>query len=169
VRFEGDDRMNSPMRARVGRYIYLPESKTSDGLKLADGTRRRLPDFISATRGPGMRVKRCACMWCTPTMGICHATDSAFPVSRPTDRLDRTLVQKALNYLPESKTSDGLKLADGTRRRLPDFISCMWCTPTMGICHATDSAFPVSRPTDRLDRIPGQRVWKMHPRPAHPQ
>ncbi|KAJ5416404.1 Kae1/YgjD family [Penicillium cf. griseofulvum] len=34
---------------------YLPESKAGDGLKLADGTRRRLPDFISATRGPGMR------------------------------------------------------------------------------------------------------------------
>lgn len=31
----------------------------------------------------------------------------------------------------------------------------------MGICHATERALPVSRPTDKLDRIPGPRVAEM--------
>ncbi|CAP80215.1 tRNA N6-adenosine threonylcarbamoyltransferase [Penicillium chrysogenum] len=60
---------------------YLPESKTSDGLKLADGTRRRLPDFISATRGPGMRSnlsvgldtgKALSVAWQIPMVGVHH-------------------------------------------------------------------------------------------------
>ncbi|KXG50289.1 Kae1/YgjD family [Penicillium griseofulvum] len=60
---------------------YLPESKTDDGLKLADGTRRRLPDFISATRGPGMRSnlsvgldtgKALSVAWQIPMVGVHH-------------------------------------------------------------------------------------------------
>ncbi|KAJ5164800.1 uncharacterized protein N7500_006630 [Penicillium coprophilum] len=59
----------------------LPESKTGDGLKLADGTRRRLPDFISATRGPGMRSnlsvgldtgKALSVAWQIPMIGVHH-------------------------------------------------------------------------------------------------
>ncbi|KAJ5518714.1 Kae1/YgjD family [Penicillium expansum] len=60
---------------------YLPESKTGDGLKLADGTRRRIPDFISATRGPGMRSnlsvgldtgKALSVAWQIPMVGVHH-------------------------------------------------------------------------------------------------
>ncbi|KAF7522827.1 hypothetical protein PCG10_006961 [Penicillium crustosum] len=60
---------------------YLPESKTGDGLNLADGTRRRLPDFISATRGPGMRSnlsvgldtgKALSVAWQRPMVGVHH-------------------------------------------------------------------------------------------------
>ncbi|KAJ5405793.1 hypothetical protein N7465_007077 [Penicillium sp. CMV-2018d] len=60
---------------------HLPESKTGDGLKLADGTRRRLPDFISATRGPGMRSnlsvgldtgKALSVAWQIPMVGVHH-------------------------------------------------------------------------------------------------
>ncbi|OQE39903.1 hypothetical protein PENCOP_c006G07030 [Penicillium coprophilum] len=60
---------------------YLPGSKTGDGLKLADGTRRRLPDFISATRGPGMRSnlsvgldtgKALSVAWQIPMIGVHH-------------------------------------------------------------------------------------------------
>ncbi|KAJ5796761.1 uncharacterized protein N7518_005301 [Penicillium psychrosexuale] len=60
---------------------YLPESKTVDGLKLADGTCRRLPDFISATRGPGMRSnlsvgldtgKALSVAWQIPMVGVHH-------------------------------------------------------------------------------------------------
>ncbi|CAI7640932.1 unnamed protein product [Penicillium glandicola] len=60
---------------------YLPESKTGDGLNFADGTRRRLPDFISATRGPGMRSnlsvgldtgKALSVAWQIPIVGVHH-------------------------------------------------------------------------------------------------
>ncbi|KAJ5955455.1 hypothetical protein N7501_009734 [Penicillium viridicatum] len=60
---------------------HLPESKTGDGLKLTDGTRRRLPDFISATRGPGMRSnlsvgldtgKALSVAWQIPMVGVHH-------------------------------------------------------------------------------------------------
>ncbi|KAI3285299.1 hypothetical protein DTO002I6_8775 [Penicillium roqueforti] len=60
---------------------YLPGSKTGDGLKLADGTCRRLPDFISATRGPGMRSnlsvgldtgKALSVAWQIPMVGVHH-------------------------------------------------------------------------------------------------
>ncbi|KAJ6001842.1 hypothetical protein N7499_002293 [Penicillium canescens] len=60
---------------------YLPESKIGDGLKLADGSRRRIPDFISATRGPGMRSnlsvgldtgKALSAAWQIPMVGVHH-------------------------------------------------------------------------------------------------
>lgn len=48
--------------------------------------------------------------------------------------------------------------------------ACIWCTPTKGICHATERPFAVSRPTKRLARIPGPRVtdiksgfWRLLP------
>ncbi|KAJ5317347.1 hypothetical protein N7508_001855 [Penicillium antarcticum] len=60
---------------------YLPESKTGDGIKLADGSRRRIPNFISATRGPGMRSnlsvgldtgKALSVAWQVPMVGVHH-------------------------------------------------------------------------------------------------
>jgi N6-L-threonylcarbamoyladenine synthase len=59
----------------------LPESKNGDGIKLADGSRRRTPDFISATRGPGMRSnlsvgldtgKALSVAWQIPMVGVHH-------------------------------------------------------------------------------------------------
>lgn len=60
---------------------HLPESKSGIGLKLADGTHRRLPDLISATRGPGMRSnlsvgldtgKALSVAWQIPMVGVHH-------------------------------------------------------------------------------------------------
>ncbi|CAG7991886.1 unnamed protein product [Penicillium salamii] len=64
---------------------YLPESQPGNGngnsLKLADGSQRRLPDFISATRGPGMRSnlsvgletgKALSVAWQIPMVGVHH-------------------------------------------------------------------------------------------------
>ncbi|KAJ5775899.1 uncharacterized protein N7511_000910 [Penicillium nucicola] len=60
---------------------YLPESKTGDGIKLADGSCRRIPDFISTTRGPGMRSnlsvgldtgKALSVAWQIPMIGVHH-------------------------------------------------------------------------------------------------
>ncbi|CAG7943638.1 unnamed protein product [Penicillium salamii] len=62
---------------------YLPESQSGNGngLKLADGSQRRLPDFISATRGPGMRSnlsvgletgKALSVAWQIPMVGVHH-------------------------------------------------------------------------------------------------
>ena len=36
--------------------------------------------------------------------------------------------------------------------------ACMWWTPTRGICHATERPLAVSRPVERLERMPGPRV-----------
>lgn len=60
---------------------YLPESQPANGFKLADGSHRRLPDFISATRGPGMRTnllvgletgKALSVAWQIPMVGVHH-------------------------------------------------------------------------------------------------
>lgn len=39
--------------------------------------------------------------------------------------------------------------------------ACIWCTPTRGICHATDKPFAVSNPVERFERIPGPLVTDM--------
>lgn len=60
---------------------HLPESPVANGFTTADGTRRRLPDFISATRGPGMRTnllvgletgKALSVAWQIPMVGVHH-------------------------------------------------------------------------------------------------
>lgn len=59
----------------------LPVSGNGAGLKLADGSKRRRPDFISATRGPGMRSnlsvgldtgKALSVAWQIPMVGVHH-------------------------------------------------------------------------------------------------
>ncbi|KAJ5562371.1 hypothetical protein N7535_003176 [Penicillium sp. DV-2018c] len=60
---------------------HLPESTTRDGSIVLDGTCRRRPDFISATRGPGMRSnlsvgldtgKALSVAWQIPMVGVHH-------------------------------------------------------------------------------------------------
>ena len=45
----------------------------------------QLPERAETRRG----VSACACMWLTPTRGICHATAKPFAVSNPVLRLER--------------------------------------------------------------------------------
>lgn len=60
---------------------YLPEAQPGNSFKLAGGSDRRLPDFISATRGPGMRSnlsvgletgKALSVAWQIPMVGVHH-------------------------------------------------------------------------------------------------
>ncbi|KAJ5105086.1 Kae1/YgjD family [Penicillium alfredii] len=59
----------------------LPVSDHNNGIRLADGSKRRRPDFISATRGPGMRSnlsvgldtgKALSVAWQIPMVGVHH-------------------------------------------------------------------------------------------------
>lgn len=88
------------------RIVWPPETRMDrKGNSGAVAGGSALASFSRHDTSPG--VKRCACMWCTPTIGICHATDSAFPVSRPTDRFDR---------IPGPLVAD---MKSGRRRRVP--------------------------------------------------
>lgn len=60
------------------------------GLNSGDGVEKELLlSFFRAKADTSRGVKRCACIWCTPTNGICHAAARPFPVSIPTERLER--------------------------------------------------------------------------------
>lgn len=47
-----------------------------------------IPELLSSAE-TNRGVKRWACIWCTPTRGICHATARPFAVSRPVERFER--------------------------------------------------------------------------------